>query len=77
MENQVSLEASETIMGKEHFEQWLYDTAYPEVKHFMAIMVSLRLSSTARSVSRWDRHSLSPGLEHSTKMLKPSELSRQ
>ncbi len=26
VENQVSLGASETIMGKEHFEQWLYDT---------------------------------------------------
>ena len=21
-------------MGKEHFEQWIYDTAYAEVKHF-------------------------------------------
>jgi hypothetical protein len=27
VENQVSLGASETIMGKECFEQWLYDTA--------------------------------------------------
>ena len=26
VENQVSLGASETIMGKEKFEQWLYDT---------------------------------------------------
>ncbi len=34
VENQVSLKASETIMGKEHFEQWLYDTACAEVKHF-------------------------------------------
>ena len=34
VENQVSLGASETIMGKERFEQWLYDTAYAEVKHF-------------------------------------------
>jgi len=34
VENQISLGASETIMGKEHFEQWLYDTAYAEVKHF-------------------------------------------
>ncbi len=21
-------------LGKKHFEQWLYDTAYAEVKHF-------------------------------------------
>jgi hypothetical protein len=34
VENQVSLGASETIMGKERFEQWLYDTACIEVKHF-------------------------------------------
>jgi hypothetical protein len=34
LENQVSLGASETILGKERFEQWLYDTAYAEVKHF-------------------------------------------
>ncbi len=34
VENQVSLGASETIMCKEHFEQWLYNTACIEVKHF-------------------------------------------
>ncbi len=34
VENQVSLGASETIMGKERFEQWLYDIACVEVKHF-------------------------------------------
>ena len=34
VENQVSLGASETIMGKERFEQWLYYTACVEVKHF-------------------------------------------
>ncbi len=34
VENQVSLGASETIMGKERFEQWLYDIACIEVKHF-------------------------------------------
>jgi hypothetical protein len=34
VENQVSLGASETIMGKECFEQWLYDIACAEVKHF-------------------------------------------
>jgi hypothetical protein len=34
VENQVSLGASETIMGKERFKQWLYDTAYADVKHF-------------------------------------------
>ena len=30
VENQVSLDASETIMGKEQFEQWLYDIACVE-----------------------------------------------
>ncbi len=34
VENQISLGPSETIMGKEHFEQWLYDIACIEVKHF-------------------------------------------
>jgi hypothetical protein len=34
VENQVSLGASETIMGKERFEQWLYNIACIEVKHF-------------------------------------------
>ena len=33
VENQVSLGASETIMGKECFEQWLYNIACVEVKH--------------------------------------------
>jgi hypothetical protein len=34
VENQVSLGASEIIMGKERFEQWLYNIACIEVKHF-------------------------------------------
>ena len=34
VENQVSLGASKTIMGKGRLEQWLYDTACIEVKHF-------------------------------------------
>ena len=34
VENQVSLGDSETIMGKERFEQWLYDIACVEVNHF-------------------------------------------
>ena len=34
VENQVSLGANETILGKERFEQWLYDVACAEVKHF-------------------------------------------
>jgi hypothetical protein len=34
VENQVSLGASEIIMGKERFEQWLYDIACVEVKHY-------------------------------------------
>ncbi len=32
VENQVSLGANETVMGK--FEQWLWDMAYAEVKHY-------------------------------------------
>ena len=34
VENQVSLVANETIMGKERFEQWLYNIACSEVKHY-------------------------------------------
>ena len=34
VENQVSLGANETIMGKERFEQWVYDHAFVEIKHF-------------------------------------------
>jgi hypothetical protein len=34
VENQVSLGASETIMGKVRFKQWLYDIACVKVKHY-------------------------------------------
>ena len=34
VKNQVSLGTSETIMGRERFEQWLYDIACAEVKHY-------------------------------------------
>ena len=34
VENQVSLGANETIMGRERFEQWIYDHAFVEIKHF-------------------------------------------
>ena len=34
VENQVSLGANETIMGKELFGQWIYDHAFVEIKHF-------------------------------------------
>jgi hypothetical protein len=34
VENQVSLGANETVMGKERFEQWMYDHACVEIKHF-------------------------------------------
>ena len=34
VENQVSLGANETVMGKSHFEQWIWDMAYVEVKHY-------------------------------------------
>jgi hypothetical protein len=34
VENQVSLSANETVMGKTHFVQWLYDQCVCEVKHY-------------------------------------------
>ena len=34
LKNQVSLGSSKTIMGKEQFEQWLYNIACVEVKYF-------------------------------------------
>ena len=34
VENQVSLGANETVMGKARFEQWLYDQCICEVKHY-------------------------------------------
>ena len=34
VKNQVSLGANETVMGKSRFEQWLWDMAYVEVKHY-------------------------------------------
>jgi hypothetical protein len=34
VENQVSHGANETVMGKSRFEQWLWDMAYVEVKHY-------------------------------------------
>ncbi len=34
VENQVSLGANETLMGKACFEQWLWDMAYAKIKHY-------------------------------------------
>jgi hypothetical protein len=34
VENQVSLGANETVMGKACFEQWLWVMAYAKVKHY-------------------------------------------
>jgi len=34
VENQVSLGANETVMGKARFEQWVWDMAYAKVKHY-------------------------------------------
>jgi hypothetical protein len=34
VENQLSLGASKTVMGKVHFKQWLYDQCVCEVKHY-------------------------------------------
>jgi hypothetical protein len=34
VEDQVSVGANETVMGKSHFEQWLWDMAYAELKHY-------------------------------------------
>jgi hypothetical protein len=34
VENQVSLGANKTVMGKACFEQWLYDQCVCEVKHY-------------------------------------------
>ena len=59
VENQVSLGASETIMGKERFEQWLYDIACVEVKHFHGDNGIFYLSNTAWSVPRRCNCSLS------------------
>ncbi len=33
-ENQVSIGANKTVMGKGRFEQWLYDQCVCEVKHY-------------------------------------------
>jgi hypothetical protein len=34
VENQVLLGTNEMVMGKSCFEQWLWDMAYAEVKHY-------------------------------------------
>jgi hypothetical protein len=34
VENQVSRDANETVMGKACLEQWLWDMAYAKVKHY-------------------------------------------
>ena len=34
VENQICLGANETVMGKQHFEQWLWDQAAAEVSHY-------------------------------------------
>ena len=52
VENQVSLGASETIMGNARFEQLLYDIACVEVKKNHGYMVFSHWRSTAWSVMR-------------------------
>jgi hypothetical protein len=34
VENQISLGTNETVMGKAHFEQWLWDQCVSKVKHY-------------------------------------------
>jgi hypothetical protein len=52
VENQVSFGANKTVMGKAHFEQWLYDQCVCEVKHYMVIMVLSPWRSFGMTVRR-------------------------
>ncbi len=69
VENQVSLGASETITGKERFEQWLYNIACIEVKQIMAIMVFSHRRSTTWSVPRRSSRNHSQVWERSIRIL--------
>jgi hypothetical protein len=77
-ENQVSFGANETVMGKAHFEQWLWGMAYAKVKHYHG---NNRIFSAARNTTKsvWIKGNLSPFLvfERNIKMLGPSMLFKQ
>ena len=74
VENQVSLGANETIMGKERFEQWLYDIAYAEVKHYHGDNGISLLRNTGCSVPRRSSRNLSQVWELSIKIPRLSGL---
>jgi len=50
VENQVSLGANETIMGRERFEQWIYDHAFVEIKHYHGTTVFSPLKNIVMTV---------------------------
>ncbi len=65
--NQVSLGANETVMGKSCFEQWLWDMACAEVKHYHGDNVFSLLRNIVLSVKRKGKVSPSLVLERNTK----------
>jgi hypothetical protein len=77
VENQVSLGANETVMGKSYFEQWLWDMVYMEVKHYHGNNGISLLRNIVLSVKRKGKVSPSLGLERNAKILEPSLLFRQ
>jgi hypothetical protein len=77
VENQVSLGANETVMGKACFKQWLWDMAYAKVKPYHGNNGISLLRNTTKSV--WIKGNLSPflALECNIKKLWPSMLFKQ
>jgi hypothetical protein len=75
VENQVSLGANETVMGKARFEQWLWDMACAKVKHYH----SNNGIFSAEEYRQECMDNLSPflALERNIKMLGPSMLFKQ
>jgi len=66
VENQVSLGANETVMGKARFKQWLWDQCVSEVNIIMVIMVFSLLRNTVTIVMRKGKINLSQGLALNT-----------
>ena len=55
VENQVSLGAGETLLGKQRFEQWFYDLAVAEVRHYHSDngIFTVIIEGRARAFQEW------------------------
>jgi hypothetical protein len=77
VENQVSLGANKTVMGKARFKQWLWDLCVSKVKHYHGDNGLSLPRNTVVIVTRKDKVNLSQGLALNTKIHVLRESSKQ